>query len=48
MLTRAVLLARSLQGKFLIGSMGSSVVLVLNVIEDVRMLLGMDVEGKPS
>jgi len=46
--TRAVLLARSLQRMFPIGSMGSSVVLVLSVIEDVRMLLGMDVEGKPS
>ena len=43
-----VLLARILEGMFIVGSMGSLVVLVLSGIEDMKTLLGMDEEEKPS
>jgi hypothetical protein len=43
-----VLLARILEGMFIVGSMGSLVVLALTGIEDMKTLLGMDEEEKPS
>lgn len=43
-----VVLARILEGMFVVGSLGSFVVLVLSGIEDMKTLLGMDEEEKPS
>jgi hypothetical protein len=41
-----VLVARFLDAMFIVGSMGSFVVLVLTGIEDVKTLLGLDEEEK--
>jgi hypothetical protein len=46
---RVELIARFLEGMFVLGSLGSFVVLVLSGIEDLETLFGMDVkEEKPS
>jgi hypothetical protein len=37
-----VLLARILEGMFVVGSIGSFVVLVLTAIEDLKTLFGME------
>jgi hypothetical protein len=41
-----VVLARILETIFVVGSIGSFLVLVLTAIEDVKTLLGMDEEEK--
>lgn len=43
-----VLLARSLEGMIIVGSIGSSVVLVLSGIKDRKTLFGMDGEENLS
>lgn len=43
-----VFIARILEGMFIVGSLGSLVVLVLSGIEDIETLFGMDEEEKPS
>ena len=43
-----VIPARILEGMFIVGSLGSFVVLVLSGIEDMKTLFGMDEEEKPS
>ena len=43
-----VLPARILEGLFLVGCLGSFLVLARSGIEDIETLLGMDAEKKPS
>jgi hypothetical protein len=43
-----VIPARILEGMFIVGSMGSFVVLVLTGIEDIEMLFGMDEEKQTA
>ncbi len=43
-----VLLARILESMFIVGSMGSFVVLVLTGIEDLKTLLGMEEDPSHS
>ena len=43
-----VLVARILEGMYMVGSIGSFVVLILSGIEDMKTLFGMDEEGKTS
>ena len=43
-----VLIARILEGMFIVGSLGSLVVLVLTGIEDIETLFGMDEKEKSS
>jgi hypothetical protein len=43
-----VLVARFLEAMFIVGSMGSFVVLVLTGIEDVKTLIGSDEQEKTA
>jgi len=43
-----VIPARILEGMFIVGSMGSFVVLVLTGIQDIETLFGMDEEKKTA
>jgi hypothetical protein len=40
-----VVLVRILEGMFVVGSIGSALVLVLSGIEDLKLLLGMEDEN---